>query len=60
MTLEEAQKELGEDIQADGGLYNLGHFLHWSPGDATVCLDDYFTIKELEAIVVWIKAHQKP
>jgi hypothetical protein len=58
MTIDEAKQILLDDIQADGGLYNLGHYLSWTPGDKTITLDDQFELDELEAIVVWVQANQ--
>lgn len=57
MNIEEAKKILKDDIQPDGGLYNLGHYMAWSPGDSNICLDCRFDSRELEAIVVYIN-HQ--
>ena len=53
-----AKKVLGDYIQTDGVLHNLSHYTAWAPGDSTICLDDYFTIKELEAIIWWMKNHK--
>lgn len=55
MTFMEACEILGDDIQSDGSLYNLGHYLAWTKGNQDITLDDKFMIKDLEAIVVYIK-----
>lgn len=55
MTFEAAKAVLGTDVQPDGGLYNLGHYLSWSVGDDSIVLDCRFTMEELEAILVYVK-----
>jgi hypothetical protein len=37
-------------IQPDGGLYDLGWYLAWTPGDKRARLDGEFTAQELRAI----------
>lgn len=57
MTLEEAKALLGDAVKPDGGLYDSVHYLAWTPGDDTACLDAYFTADELEAIAVVMRSH---
>lgn len=57
MTLDEAKNILKDEIQPDGGLFCLGHYMAWSPGKKDICLDCRFDIEELEAMVVYIN-HQ--
>lgn len=54
MDEQRAREILGGMIQPDGGLYNLGHYIAWTPGEEDVRLDDRFTVEELEAIVWWV------
>lgn len=56
MTLDRAREIMKGEIQKDGGLYNLGHYLAWIPGESTICLDCNFDAEELEAIVTIMKA----
>lgn len=44
-------------IKPNGDLYCLGHYIAYSLGEGTVCLDDDFEIEELEALVVYMKAY---
>lgn len=46
-------------IQPDGGLYCLGRYLSWSPGDKQITLDSDFTASELSAIVYWMEHGHK-
>lgn len=55
MTVEEAQRILGDWIQSDGGLYCLGQYVAWTPPNDSVTLDSAFTADELEAIAVWMR-----
>jgi hypothetical protein len=55
MNREKAQEILKEYIQPDGGLYCLGHYLAWTPGDKEITLDCKFEVAELEAIVWWMR-----
>lgn len=55
MDEQRAREILGGLIQPDGGLYDLGHYIAWTPGEEDVRLDDRFTIEELEAIVWWVR-----
>ena len=55
MDEEAARKILKGYIEEDGGLYCLGHYLAWSPGDDDICLDCRFSADELEAIVWWMR-----
>lgn len=60
MTEERARTILGDTIQADGGLYCLGHYTAWTPGDKEACLDCNFAAEELEAIAFWMKNAPTP
>ena len=59
MTKEKAREILGDYIQEDGGLHSLGHYMAWTVGDKSICLDCHFDIEELEAIVWWMKNAHK-
>lgn len=62
MTLEEAKAILeknGIQVNPDGGLEGGGHYIAFTTGWDHAVLDDSFDLVELEAIVVWMKAHQK-
>lgn len=54
MTKQEAEEILKDSI-TEHGLYNLTHYLSWDNGDDSICLDDHFSLEELEAIVWWMK-----
>jgi len=58
MTEEQAREILKDYIQKNGGLYCLGHYLCWNPGEKTITLDDDFKPEELEAIAFWMRRHQ--
>lgn len=55
MTDDEAMDVLKEWIKPDGGLFCLGQYVAYTPGESTVVLDAEFSIDELEAIVWWMK-----
>lgn len=55
MDKQEAREILGNIIQPDGSLYNLGHYISWELEEECITLDDRFSVHELEAIVWWIK-----
>jgi hypothetical protein len=57
MSPEDAEKHLTKmgAVSEDGGLYNLGWYLGWSPGDDEVTLDGKFTVKDLLAIATYIQ-----
>lgn len=50
-----AEVMLKDYIKPDGGLFDCGHYLSWTPGDEEIVLDDRFTADELEAIVYWMR-----
>lgn len=55
---EAAIEQLGTDsICEDKGLYNLGRYFAWTPGEEDICLDGRFCVRELEAIVYWMKTY---
>lgn len=59
MTLEEAREILARCIQGSD-LYSFGRYLCWPVnGDCydQACLDGDFSADELEAIAVWMRAH---
>lgn len=60
MTLDRALEILKGEIQEDGGLFNGGHYIAWTPGDKDACLDCRFTAEELEAIAFWMKRAAQP
>lgn len=43
-------------LHAGGGLYNGGQYICWQPGEPDICLDDRFTIEELEAFTQHVRA----
>ena len=54
MDEKKAREILGDTIQKDNTLYNLGWYVACdSPED--ICLDAHFDIEDLEAIVWWMK-----
>lgn len=52
-----ARRIIGNAIQDDGGLYDLGAYLAWSTkdGDSEICLDGSFSADELEAFAWWMR-----
>ncbi len=60
MDEEQARKILSTWVQPDGGLYCLGKYISWTPGEQSICLDDYFTPDELEAMVWWMRNTKSP
>ncbi len=60
MNKEKAQEILKEYILPDGGLFCLGHYLSWRPGDDEITLDCGFSADELEAIVWWMRHSTTP
>ena len=60
MTLDEARKELGDDIAEDNGLYNGMNYLAWNPNRSFATLDGNFDADTLEAIAIWMREHYKP
>ena len=55
MTKEKAIEILGDMIQSDGSLFDLGHYVSWKVGDKEVTLDCQFDADEIEAIAWWMK-----
>jgi hypothetical protein len=57
MSFDEAREYLKtkEAVSEDGGLYNLGWYLGWNPGDKEATLDGTFTADDLIAIAVFMK-----
>lgn len=56
MTAEERVKSW---VQPDGGLYGLGAYIAWTPGDNSVVLDGDFTAEEILAILRHVVAQMK-
>jgi len=56
MNEEKAREILGDIIKEDNSLFCLGQYIAWPIGVSTrkICLDAYFKIEELEAIVWWV------
>jgi hypothetical protein len=54
-----ATEILKKEVQGDGGLYSLGWYLAWTPGDLDATLDGQFTADDLEAIAWWIRNKRK-
>jgi hypothetical protein len=60
MTLEQAKEILnGNYDPGTGGLKADCQYVSWRPGENTICLDDAFTIDELEAMVVLVRASRQ-
>lgn len=59
MNEKQARETLGEAVKADDSLFNLGHYIGWSPFKDEVTLDCKFTADELEAIAWWMKNKRK-
>lgn len=57
MTLDEAKAFLGDAVQDDGGLFDLGWFLRWRPGESVATLDGAFTADDLEAIAAYMRGN---
>ena len=54
----QATQILQSSVASDGGLYNVGWYLAWSPGNATATLDGTFTADDLEAIAWWVRQYK--
>ena len=46
-------------VAEDNGLFCLGQYIAWTPGDEGVVLDAHFTLAELRAIVAHIEKASK-
>jgi hypothetical protein len=55
MNEEQARAILGESVEPDGSLFNLGHYIAWDKDSDEVTLDCRFTADELEAIAWWMR-----
>ncbi len=44
--------------QADGGLFNLGGYVGFTPTNNYVVLDGEFTVAQLKALAAWVEATQ--
>ena len=53
----EARRILGNAVQPDGSLYNLGRYISWGVDRQAIVLDDSFDVWELEAIVYWMRTY---
>ena len=53
-----ARSILGDAIQPDNSLFNLGEYVSYEVGDTDVCLDARFTVEQLEAITWWMRFKQ--
>ena len=51
---------LNEDVSKDGGLFNLGWYLGWTPGNEDAVLDGDFTAKDLRAIACYMETFSLP
>lgn len=59
MTLEKVKEILKDSINSNDGLHNLRHYIDWDSRDNYITLDSTFTIEELEAIIIYMKAYAK-
>lgn len=41
--------------KSDSGLFCLGYYIAWTPGEEKATLDDEFSAEELEAIAWWMR-----
>jgi hypothetical protein len=48
---------LADHIDDEGGLYDVGWYLRFTPGRSDATLDGQFTADDLEAIAVYMRAH---
>lgn len=55
MIYNQAAEHLKDLIQPDGGLYCLGWYTSWSPGDKQAVLDAEYTADDLEAIATYMR-----
>lgn len=55
MTESRARELLSGAVDKDGGLYNLGWYLGWTPGESDATLDGQFTADDLEAVAWWMR-----
>ena len=55
MNEQKAIKILGDTIQKDKSLRDSSKYIDCDVDYDTICLDGFFEVKELEAIVWWIK-----
>lgn len=51
----EVRKVLGNCVLKDNSLHDLYAYLDWIVGETDITLDGVFSLKELEAIVWWVK-----
>lgn len=54
---ERARAELLKCAQPDGGLFDLGWYLAWSPGREDATLDGTFSAYDLRAIADFMLSH---
>ena len=59
MTDERMREILSDSITDDGGLYSLGWYLAWTPGNKDACLDGNFTAEDLEAVARWMRKYDR-
>jgi hypothetical protein len=55
MSTEDAEEAVAKCIQSDGGLFNLGWYLSYKPGNDEAVLDGRFTADELVAIAAYMR-----
>lgn len=60
LTRKAKPEELENIIQPDGGLFDGGHYIAWTPEEKEICLDCRFTVEELEAFAQHMRAHAAP
>lgn len=57
--VEKARSEVAKVSKPDGGLFSLGWYLGWTPGDDSATLDGKFSIEELRAIADHMEKHSR-
>lgn len=55
MSYQQAKDYLGDVVQKDGNLYDLGGYIAYRLGDDSVSLDGDFSVKYLRAILTYIE-----
>ena len=52
--LKTAREDVARCASADGGLYSLGWYIEWTPGESEATLDGSFSAAELIAIAEYM------
>lgn len=57
---EAARRRVAECKCEDGGLFDQGWYIGWTPGRDYAVLDGEFTASELRAIAEWMESRPRP